>query len=405
MRPTVNPVEDDRSDEGSGVEEESEITEGLEDEDDFVKESHNDYEAVANIQDVFKQTHGFFEKKFCTAERNIKWKLNLADDASKRLKFLIDTDLNDTWLGTPKSSKNDSIGTWSAKKLVFSAKNKWVPDQFTNQQPVRIPFKFNDSNDAEYFEQKTLMSNGKKIDLPTSIFSPNSAVNTDSCIHLFEYWGREGLLDSEITHNILELNKDMVGSNLNVLKSIDLTDVDDAKEKLDVLRANMQNIFNFNALAVQSNYRSKTFHILTNVKAKHELRSQILKRYEGDASLIEKLQGSHFYTNTLFGPIAEELYNKPGCSNRRAPLQAKRFQPIKRQVNQSGPKVKKPRVDNYFNYGRNFNSGATNSFNDTKPKTYDNYWYEPRYSSQPLFPRDQKQRGSGQRRGKRGSKR
>ena len=101
--------------------------------------------------------------------------------------------------------------------------------------------------------------------MPTSIFSPNSAINTDASIHLFEYWGREGLLDSEITHNILELNKDMVGSNLNVLKSIDLTDLEDAKEKLDILKSNMQNIFNFNGLAVQSNYRSKTFHILTNV--------------------------------------------------------------------------------------------------------------------------------------------
>ena len=405
MRTTGSPVEDAKSDEGSVVEEDSDNSDGFSDDEEFVKESHNDYEAVANIQDVFKQTHGFFEKKFCTAERNIKWKLNLADDASKRLKFLIDTDLDDTWLGTPKSSKNDSVGTWPARKLIFNAKNKWVPEQFTKQHPVRIPFKFNDSNDAEYFEQKFLMSHGKRIELPTSIFSPNSAVNTDGSIHLFEYWGREGLLDSEITHNILELNKDMVGSNLNVLKSIDLNDVDDAKEKLDILKANMQNIFNFNGLAVQSNYRSKTFHILTNVKAKYELRSQILRKYEGEAGLIEKLQGSHFYTNTLFGPIAEELYNKPGCSNWKAPLQAKSFQSFKRKGNQSGPKVKKARVDYHSNYGRNFNSGATNSFNDYKPKNYDNTWYEPRYSSQPLFPRDQRQRGSGQKRGKRGSKR
>ena len=102
MRTTAKPVEDAISDEGSVVED-SDNADGFSDDEDFVKESHNDYEAVSNIQDVFKQTHGFFEKKFCTAERNIKWKLNLADDASKRLKFLIDTDLDDTWLGTPKA--------------------------------------------------------------------------------------------------------------------------------------------------------------------------------------------------------------------------------------------------------------------------------------------------------------
>ena len=84
--PTVNPVDDARSDEGSVVEDDIENIEGISDDEDLVNESHNDYEAVANIQDVFKQTHGFFEKKFCTVERNIKWKLNLADDASKRLK-------------------------------------------------------------------------------------------------------------------------------------------------------------------------------------------------------------------------------------------------------------------------------------------------------------------------------
>ena len=67
----------------------------------------------------------------------------------------------DTWLGTPKVSQNDSVGTWSSKKLIFN--KKWVPEQFTKQHPVRIFFNFNDSEDAEYFEQKVLMAWREKL--------------------------------------------------------------------------------------------------------------------------------------------------------------------------------------------------------------------------------------------------
>ena len=60
-----------------------------------------------------------------------------------------------------KVSKNDSVGTWSSKKLIFN--KKWVPEQFTKQHPVRIFFNFNDSEDAEYFEQKFLMAWREKL--------------------------------------------------------------------------------------------------------------------------------------------------------------------------------------------------------------------------------------------------
>ena len=55
MRTTGSPVEDAKSDEGSVVEEDSDNSDGFSDDEDFVKESHNDYEAVSNIQDVLNK--------------------------------------------------------------------------------------------------------------------------------------------------------------------------------------------------------------------------------------------------------------------------------------------------------------------------------------------------------------
>ena len=405
----VNPVNDQYSDiegdteEGIPDEEQDVSNDRGSDEEDIDTESHIDVDACATLQDVFRKTHGYFAKKFCTVEKTIKWQLNLSNDAAKRFKLRIETDLAETWLGKPKASVNESVGTWGSSDLSFKLKGKWVPEQFIKNHPSRIPFNFDNSEDEEYFHDKFDFTSGKKIQLPTCIFSPNSTMNTDSSLHLFEYWGRMGLLDSEITHNILDLNKDMIASNLNVLNDIDVDDGKNVKEMLNVVISNMENILNFNGLAVQSNYRAKSFLILSTVKAKFDLRSQVLDKFEGDDNLIEKLQYSNFYTKSLFGPVSEELYNKPGCSNRRAPLQAKVSQPVKRQASQRGNKNKRARYD-HFNYDRVSNNSFNYGFNESRPKNFENR-YEPRYASQSVFPKVRNQRGASQTRGRRGSKR
>ena len=399
----VNPVNEQFSDnDGYSEDEQSENNDGGSDEEDTATESHIDVDACATIQDVFRKTHGYFAKKFSTAEKTIKWQLNLSKDAAKKFKLRIETDLAETWLGKPKASVNDSVGTWGPTDLTFKLRSKWTPEQFVNNHPSRVPISFENSEDEEYFFAKSEFCSGKKIPLPTCIFSPNSALNTDSSLHMFEYWGRMGLLDSEITHNMLDLNKDMLASNLNVLNDIDVEDAN-TKEMLNIVKSNMENILNFNGLAVQSNYRAKTFHILSTVKAKFDLRSQVLNKFEGEASLIEKLQYSNFYTKSLFGPVPEELYNRSGCSNRRAPLQAKGSQSVKRQPSHRGNKSKRARYDN-FNYDRVSNNNFNQGFYENRSKNFENR-YEPRYASQSVFPKVQNQRGASQKRGKRGSKR
>ena len=81
-------------------------------------------------------------------------------------------------MGTPKVSQNDSVGTWSSKKLIFN--KKWVPEQFTKQHPVRIFFNFNDSEDAEYFEQKFFNGMERKIEL----MSHKNGLTNILCDHL-----------------------------------------------------------------------------------------------------------------------------------------------------------------------------------------------------------------------------
>ena len=72
----VNPVNDQYSDnegyteEGIPEEEQSDTNDRISDEEDNTTESHIDVEACTTIQDVFRRTHGYFAKKFSTAEKN-----------------------------------------------------------------------------------------------------------------------------------------------------------------------------------------------------------------------------------------------------------------------------------------------------------------------------------------------
>ena len=133
-------TEDDRD-------EQSDTNDGVSDDEDNTTESHIDIDACATIQDVFRKTHGYFAKKFSTAEKTIKWQLNLSKDAAKRFKLRIETDLAETWLGKPKTSVNDSVGTWGTTDLTFKLKSKWVPEQFVNNHPSRVPFSFDSSEE------------------------------------------------------------------------------------------------------------------------------------------------------------------------------------------------------------------------------------------------------------------
>ena len=105
--------------EGYAEDEQSDNNDGVSDEEDDATESLIDVDACATIQDVFRKTHGYFAKKFSTAEKTIKWQLNLSKDAAKKFKLRIETDLAETWLGKSKASVNDSVGTMGDNRSHF----------------------------------------------------------------------------------------------------------------------------------------------------------------------------------------------------------------------------------------------------------------------------------------------
>ena len=368
-----------------------------------VAEAPTDLETCTSIQDVFRNTNAYFGKKFHTAEKKIKMGLKFLSNTSKNLQLKIKTDLEETWLGKPKGSEDGVVGTWNPSKLQFTSKWNWVPEKYSKEHPKRVPFKLESGEDEEFFTEKYLVSSSKKFALPTGIFSPNST-SVETKMNLFEYWGRQGTLDCEITHNILDLCADMTASVLNVIKELDLSQ-DGAQDTLEGVKINLENILNFNTLACQSNYRSKSFSILTCVNAKLELRSLILDKYDGEADIIEKLKHSNLFTNTVFGPIPKELYiTGNSCASRKAPLQAKFRKGFgKRGASNLGSQNKRGKFDFNNNvqvrHPSNFNKSNYN--NQVNHNTQPNF--ESRYASHSLFPKVN-QRGAKQRGGKRGFK-
>ena len=321
-------------------------------------------------------------------------------NSSKYLKFLVDTDLGDTWLAHPKGEGSDTIGSWDSEKLKFNSKNHWVPEKFVNQHPRRVPLMFKDTETEEYFDVHFLYKPNSKINLPTGIFSPNSTYISDKNLHLFEHWGRMGTVECEVTQNMLDLNNDMLNSVIGVIEDLDLSN-DNASNIVADVTTNLKNISLFNSLAMQSNYRSKTFAIQSSVKAKKELRSLILDKYEGDETAIEKLLCSSFFSKSIFGPISKSFTDaQPGCSGRKALLQAKASKGgyTKRKIqNNNNFQAKRGRFD--FNKGRGgYKNKGDDFYSNNSGK------YESKYATASLFPKGG-QRGAKNHRGKRGFKR
>ena len=187
-------------------------------------------------------------------------------------------------------------------------KSPYVPKDTVKEFPKRLPFKFQNKSADTYFTSPSLGIAGKKINLPNVIFSQEYTKMPATDDHLFELYGRQGTLDCQITHKLLELKVDIVS---NLTEAIDSLDVSDSsavhlyaiKEALDVLA-------DTTTLAMQSNYRAKSFSIATACKAKLKIRENILNRFYGDNCIKDALKGSSFFTNQLFGPISKTLQDK-----------------------------------------------------------------------------------------------
>ena len=105
---------------------------------------------ISSIQDVFCRVKKHFGLKFTSTKPKIKFGLDLGDNVSKSVKFIVTPDLQDTFLKHPAGNDTDPIGLWDTSDLNFKQKNNWVPEAHAKEHPRRVPFKISDP-DVEFF--------------------------------------------------------------------------------------------------------------------------------------------------------------------------------------------------------------------------------------------------------------
>ena len=374
---------------------------GDSDNDSYGEEEDEEVESTSQrstIQEVLLFAFTFCSVKFTYVKDQILYGLTQAKDKVKKLKILITPQLETTFLHNPKDSESNAI-KWDTKELIFNKTNNWVPKSHSKIQPKRLPFQFNDPACKAFFTDDYLFSTGKKINLPTGIFSPNSVLikesENKSCN--YEFWGRQGALDSEITCYLLEFNKERI-ANVNDLLN-DLVVNKQNKATIDQIKNNMECIDHFNTLALQSNHRTKTWAIQTCVKARWELRSFVMSHFTGNENVREDLMYSGFLSDELFGPLPKSLTEtKPNsCSGKSAHMVAK-FKPnnTKRQTSTTNPPTKRSKIPNdKANYSADWGNSSRNPFDQG-----------PHNSRNPegVFHRGGKNNRKPRGRGKRGSK-
>ena len=165
------------------------------------EEEEADSGQKCTIQEVLSFAFKFCKDKFDYVKDNIIYGLKQSGEKVKKLKIILKPKLETTFLHNPIDSDSNTNGKWDNKELSFNKSNNWVPKSHSKKQPKRLPFQFNDPACKAFFTEDYLFSTGKKINLPTGIFSPNSVLikesENKSCN--YEFWGRQGALDSEIT--------------------------------------------------------------------------------------------------------------------------------------------------------------------------------------------------------------
>ena len=362
-------------------------------------EANEDQEAcdkspsLSSIQDVFSKVYTDFNKKFSCITSNVKHGLDLMLDKSKKvLKLNVEVDLEDGWLRHPNGEDAEDILKWDATELEVKSAYNWVPKDFKSKNPKRLPVKIVDSEKEKFLMGKQLLKPGKKLSLPTNIFSPNSVTIHDKKLCYFELWGRQGIIESEITHNLLDLNQDIIGCLSNLFDTLEISS---EEEKVKAIKENFKNLMYINTLAMQSNFRGKNHASATCVSAKLGLRELVLEKYEDDPTVKEHLLCSSFGTDTLFGPIPKSMSEiPPNCAGKTSLLKAKNsFVGGKRKIN-TKPADTRPKRGR-FDYSMNHYAKPLNEGN------YGNY--VPKYASNSLFPKDRRGNFKG-RGGKRGSK-
>ena len=261
------------------------------------------------LQNIYSYWSGHFITDFINVVHGFKNRFTNAKDLKLHITDL--EDLSHTWLMTLEDVEGSVDTHWTDTLLGNINKSPYVPDVpkgAVKEFPKRLPFKFQQKHAESYFTSPSLGTSGKKITLPSVIFTQDYTKMPATEDHLFEYYGRQGTLDSQITHKLLDLEGDIIS---NITEAMDSLDVSDSSSvHLFAIKEALSILSDTNTLAMQSNYRSKSYSITTACKAKLRIRENILNRFYGDNCIKDALKGSSFFNNQLFGPISKTLQDK-----------------------------------------------------------------------------------------------
>ena len=370
---------------------------------DCLEEPPQDAQGAGVMKDIMLSLYKYFGKAFSISKTKIIHGFESMVRTANDIKLAFHNDLDCTWLKSPTPTGSNTVGIWPKNELVFTSKNNWVHKDFTKMIPRQLPIKYVSNDSEKYFVRKFVATPGK-ISLPSQVFTQDTFHMPKSDHHLYEYWGRQGTLESEITHNLLDLSDDMLKALTAKFDTLELTDQD--KDNIKTIKDTFVNLSNVNRLAIQSNYRCKTFSIVSSVKAKTELRDIVLNKFKGNNSTKEALRGSSFFTDTLFGPLPTTLTdNLDSCSGRSnavlSPLFTHTKTNAKRKLTVSSHQdYPAPKRGNYNRFG---NLSGRGGYSNASNSGYNNA-STSKFATSPHFPNrpHNQYRGRGQK--KKGSK-
>ena len=156
-----------------------------------------------------------------------------------------------------------------------------------------------------YFDGTMIGSKSAKgIEVPSIHFNKDRFQLPQSDDPKFEFWGRQGSIDCQVTHELLSLESNLVKSVAVLLDSLEPSERD--ADVHVAIAKKLQLFIHTNGLALQSNFRARTWALTSSCKAKLNIRDVILDKTKGDSVVSEALRGSCFLNKGIFGPIPQD---------------------------------------------------------------------------------------------------
>ena len=273
-------------------------------------------------------------------------------------------DISHTWLQDLEQSDIYKDDYWLKEKLDKLSKFPYFPI-FNKKQifPKRLPVNFPTRKAEAYFSASQFAKSNAKLTVPSIIFGAESMKLPMSDNPLFEYWGRQGTLECQISNEMLLLELDITETISNLVNKLEISD--NNVETIVELKDSLSLLNDANKLARQSNFRAKSYAITSSCKAKLNMRDALLKNVKGEEFIKNALRGSCFMDEDIFGPIAKNVQSKIDSFSNRSDSRLTPTSSFKKRTGDSlprrGTKKRRGTVSRYNSQNSNFNYNGGSS--------------------------------------------